>query len=204
MGVFKDSYDVIKDLLIEAKKLKNLDFIEMVLDIQERFFELRKENDEMKSLNKEQLNQINELKKDLLRLNQIEQENYDLKQKIASYDKSKDLSFLQQTISSKYTEYTLLYTSSTPLIKTTVEEQIGEIFYYVAPKLISPKEDDKFPEIFRKNVNGVYSYLESDLVGKLKAKFLEFKLIEIIDKANKSFVQLTEFGKQVLNNLNRL
>ena len=37
MGAIKDTYDIIKDLLSEAKKLKKFEFVEMVLEIQQRF-----------------------------------------------------------------------------------------------------------------------------------------------------------------------
>lgn len=205
MGVAKDSYDIIKDLLSEAKKLRNLEFVEMVSDIQQRFFELNKENVDLKSINSDQARQIGELKNSLSNFDKIKNENEELKKKILIFDKSNDLSFLDQMITTKYIEHRTFYASSMPPpILTTLEETIGDIYYCVAPKLISPREDDKFSEIFRKSVNGTYSYLISDLVGKLKAKFLEFELIEIIDKANKPFIQLTDFGKKVLNTLNKL
>lgn len=205
MGVAKDSYDIIKDLLSEAKKLRNLEFVEMVSDIQQRFFELNKENVDLKSINSDQARQIGELKNSLSNFDKIKNENEELKKKILIFDKSNDLSFLDQMITTKYIEYRTFYASSMPpSIITTLEETIGDIYYCVAPKLISPREDDKFSEIFRKSVHGTYSYLISDLVGKLKAKFLEFELIEIIDKANKPFIQLTDFGKKVLNTLNKL
>lgn len=53
MSAFKDFYDVLKDLIGLAKKGKNQEVVSMALDLQEKFFELREENDELNSKIKE-------------------------------------------------------------------------------------------------------------------------------------------------------
>lgn len=50
MSSFKDFYDILKDLISLAKKTKNQEVVLMALDLQEKFFELREDND---SLNEE-------------------------------------------------------------------------------------------------------------------------------------------------------
>ena len=47
MGAFKDTYDIIKDLLKAAKNVQNQEVVQLAMDLQEKFFELREENDEL-------------------------------------------------------------------------------------------------------------------------------------------------------------
>lgn len=47
MGTFKDAYDIIKDLLQAAKHVQNQEVVQLALDLQEKFFELREENDDL-------------------------------------------------------------------------------------------------------------------------------------------------------------
>ena len=54
MGAFKDTYDIIKDLLKAAKAVQNQEVVQLAMDLQEKFFELREDNqnllDEVKAL----------------------------------------------------------------------------------------------------------------------------------------------------------
>lgn len=45
MGVFKDIYDIIKDLLKAAKDVQNQDVVQLAMNLQEKFFELREDNE---------------------------------------------------------------------------------------------------------------------------------------------------------------
>lgn len=47
MGTFKDAYDIIKDLLQAAKHVQNQEVVQLALDLQEKFFELREDNDNL-------------------------------------------------------------------------------------------------------------------------------------------------------------
>ena len=63
MSAFKDFYDVLKDLIGLAKKAQNQEVVSMALDLQEKFFELREENDELNSKIKELTEKLNDLEK---------------------------------------------------------------------------------------------------------------------------------------------
>ncbi|MDO9629786.1 MAG: hypothetical protein Q7I99_07770, partial [Acholeplasmataceae bacterium] len=130
-------------------------------------------------------------------------ENSELKEELSLFQKLRDVTFLDKKIQTKYIQYRTIHSSGMPpLVKTTLEETIRDVYYYIAPKLLSPIEDSKFREIFYKTVNETYSYLDDIIVGQLKAKFLEHNLIQIIDKANKNYIQLTIYGQEVLNKIN--
>lgn len=206
MGTIKDTYDIIKELLNEAKKLKNFDFVEMVMDIQQRFFDLNSENQKLKATNQEKdviISQLSPLKS---KVDSLMVENIKLKEKIASVDKLEDLSFLENDVETHYKQIVYVFTSNSPdPLENTLRESIKDIYYFVAPKLLAPIEDTKFSELFNKSVNGTFSYLDSKIVGKLKAKFLEYKLIEIKEFSKQpAKIQLTEFGREVLNKINKL
>ena len=206
MGAVKDTYDIIKDLIKEAKKLKNYEFVERAIDIQQRFFDLNSENQDLKNKVKELNISVNELTNKQKDFEVLRKENAILQEKLTSIIKSNDLSFLDSEITTHYTEYRMIYVSGMKsAIKNTIKEIIKDIFYFVAPKLLAPVEDSKFSELFNKSVNGTYSYLDSKIVGQLKAKFLEHKLIEIKETPKQpTKIQLTEFGQEVLNKINAL
>lgn len=204
MGAVKDTYDIIKDLLKEAKKLRNNDFVEKVLDIQQSFFDLRNQNQQLKEKIIEQEKHINQLANIQKELEALKDENVQLKVKLASYEKAEDLSFLDQVITCEYTEKHVVYYSDMPAsIVNKTNETLKEIYMSIAPKLLTPKNDKDFDTLFEKNVNGTYSYLDEKSVGKIKAKFLQHNLIEINNAIKgKVELQLTEIGRQVLNKLN--
>ncbi len=206
MGAIKDTYDIIKDLLSEAKKLKKFEFVEMVLEIQQRFFDLNSENQEMKSKINEQEKILEQLPSLHKQMEVIIKENQILKDNLSKFEANDDLSFLDQNISLKYTEMHYVYTSNMPpSIVNTVNETLKEIYLSIAPELLTPKDDVEFETLFQKTVNGTFSYLDGATIGKIKAKFLQHQLIEIKDLSNGSIkIQLTDFGKQVLNKLNDL
>jgi hypothetical protein len=206
MGTIKDAYDIIKDLLNEAKKLKNFDFVEMVMDIQQKFFDLNNENQKLKTANQEKDLIITQLSIIKDQVDSLKMENSKLKSKITLIEKLDDLSFLENEIETQYKEIVYFYTSNSPdPIENTLKESIKDIYYFVAPKLLTPSEDSKFLELFNKSVNGTYSSLDSKIVGKLKAKFMEYKLIEIKETPKQpTKIQLSEFGREVLNKINEL
>lgn len=53
--IFKDTYEIIKTLLQAAKKVKNQEVVQLAMDLQEKFFELRENNENL-------VNEIKELK----------------------------------------------------------------------------------------------------------------------------------------------
>lgn len=63
MSAFKDFYDVLKDLIGLAKKVQNQEVVSLALDLQEKFFELREENDGLNSKIKELTEKLNDLEK---------------------------------------------------------------------------------------------------------------------------------------------
>ena len=63
MSGFKDFYDVLKDLIVLAKKAKNQEVISLAMDLQEKFFELREENDNLNNQIIELQQKIEDLKK---------------------------------------------------------------------------------------------------------------------------------------------
>ena len=56
MSTFKDVYEVLKDLITLAKKTKNQEVVSLALDLQEKFFELREENENLN----EKIKKLNE------------------------------------------------------------------------------------------------------------------------------------------------
>ena len=72
MGTFKDAYDIIKDLLQAAKHVQNQEVVQLALNLQEKFFELREDNDNL-------LMQIAELKKRIDSLEEAKVKETDIK-----------------------------------------------------------------------------------------------------------------------------
>ena len=62
MGAFKDTYDIIKDLLKAAKAVQNQEVVQLAMDLQEKFFELREDNEELIQKIKSLEAQISDLK----------------------------------------------------------------------------------------------------------------------------------------------
>ena len=52
MSTFKDAYDILKDLISEAKKLNNQEMISLSMAVQEKLFELKDELETIKDENK--------------------------------------------------------------------------------------------------------------------------------------------------------
>lgn len=61
MGAFKDTYDIIKDLLKAAKTVQNQEVVQLAMDLQEKFFELREDNDDLEQKIKKLEARISEL-----------------------------------------------------------------------------------------------------------------------------------------------
>ena len=72
MGSFKDFYDILKDLISLARKVKNQEVISLAMDLQEKFFELREDNDELNNQIKELNQKIEDLEKANILENDIE------------------------------------------------------------------------------------------------------------------------------------
>lgn len=62
MGTIKDVYDVLKDLMSEAKKLKNQEMITLAMDLQSMFFDFKEEIETTKEENKLLKAEIEQLK----------------------------------------------------------------------------------------------------------------------------------------------
>lgn len=71
MGAFKDTYDIIKDLMKAARAVQNQEVVQLAMDLQEKFFELREDNDNL-------LKKIKELELKITSLEQIETTENDL------------------------------------------------------------------------------------------------------------------------------
>lgn len=204
MGAVKDTYDIIKDLLSEARKLKNYEFADMVLDIQQRFFDLNNENQELKRDNIEKEKTIHDLSDIKTQFENLKFDYDRLQESLTLMNRADDLSFLETEIVVNYTEYVYIF-SDRPLIKNSVKEKIKDIFYRIAPNLFSSIDEITFVQLFQREVNGTYSVMDDNMIGKIKAKLIEYNLIEIINAAKgASKVKLTEFGQQVLNKINQL
>ena len=71
MSIFKDAYDIIKDLVKLAKESGNQEMATKVVDIQEKFFDIREEMEELKDENRKlkdtiaRMHNDEELEKDL-------------------------------------------------------------------------------------------------------------------------------------------
>lgn len=61
MGAFKDTYDIIKDLLKAAKAVQNQEVVQLAMDLQEKFFELREDNDALEQKIKKLESRISDL-----------------------------------------------------------------------------------------------------------------------------------------------
>jgi len=48
MGNIKDIYDILKDLVSQARKIKNQEVLDLAMDLQERYFDFREENENLK------------------------------------------------------------------------------------------------------------------------------------------------------------
>lgn len=62
MGVIKDAYDLLKDLMQEAKRIKNQEMVNMAMDLQSMFFDIKEEIENVKDENKELKEEIKMLK----------------------------------------------------------------------------------------------------------------------------------------------
>lgn len=204
MGAVKDTYDIIKDLLGEARKLKNYEFVDMVLDIQQRFFDLNNENQELKRDNKEKERTIHDLSDIKIQFENLKFDYDKLQESLTLANRVDDLSFLETEIVVNYTEYVYMF-SDRPLIKNSIKEKIKDIFYRIAPDLFSPIDEAMFVQLFQREINGTYSAMDDNMIGRIKAKLIEYDLIEIINAAKgTSKFKLTQFGQQVLNRINQL
>lgn len=63
MGTFKDIYDVLKDLMSEAKRLKNQEMISLAMDLQSMLFDFKEEIENIKEENNNLRREIEGLKK---------------------------------------------------------------------------------------------------------------------------------------------
>ncbi len=63
MSAFQNFYDVLKELIKLAKQVRNQEVVDLALDLQEKFFELREENDELNYKIKELVDKLNDLEK---------------------------------------------------------------------------------------------------------------------------------------------
>lgn len=62
MGTVKDAYEILKDLILEAKKLKSQEMIALSMDVQEKLFDLKEEMENLKEENKELNKQLEQIK----------------------------------------------------------------------------------------------------------------------------------------------
>lgn len=70
MGAFKDTYDIIKDLLKAAKAVQNQEVVQLAMDLQEKFFELREDNEKLLDEIKDLKTKLSDMEKaDLLEEN---------------------------------------------------------------------------------------------------------------------------------------
>ena len=60
---FSDVYNGLKDLISLAKKIKNQEIVELSLQLQEQFFELREDNENLNNKIKDLSEEIKNLKK---------------------------------------------------------------------------------------------------------------------------------------------
>ena len=72
MGAFKDIYDTIKELLNIAKAAQNQEVVQLAMDLQENFFELRENNEKILAENKELKAKLEDLEKAVLKEESIE------------------------------------------------------------------------------------------------------------------------------------
>lgn len=72
MGAFKDTYEIIKDLLKAAKTVQNQEVVQLAMDLQEKFFELREDNEKLLGEIKELKTKLSDLEKADLQEDQIE------------------------------------------------------------------------------------------------------------------------------------
>ena len=63
MGTFKDAYDILKDLMALAKKLKNQEMVSLAMDVQEKMFDLKEEIEALKDENKGLKEEVETIKK---------------------------------------------------------------------------------------------------------------------------------------------
>ena len=71
MGTFKDLYDILKDLIKEAKALKSQEMISLSMDVQEKLFEFKEEAENLKDENKRLKKEIKNLKQSTIDENDI-------------------------------------------------------------------------------------------------------------------------------------
>ncbi len=62
MGTIKDVYEILKDLMKEAKRLKNQEMISLAMDLQSMFFDFKEEIESVKDENKTLQEEIKKLK----------------------------------------------------------------------------------------------------------------------------------------------
>ncbi len=66
MGTFKDLYDILKDLIQEAKKLKNQEIVLLSTEVQAKLFDFKEEIEDLKDENKKLKEEIKSLKKPII------------------------------------------------------------------------------------------------------------------------------------------
>lgn len=62
MGNIKDIYDILKDLIGQARKLKNQEVIDLAMDLQSLYFDFKEENENLKGENRVLKSEIERLK----------------------------------------------------------------------------------------------------------------------------------------------
>jgi hypothetical protein len=183
-SIWKDSSDLMGKVAIAIMQAKN--------EIKRPGWH-RGNDDENERLNKEiiTLQKENEDLRSKLTLGNIDDKNNDF-----------DKLFREQKIELHYTERVLMFTSNTVVNRKTIIVTLEELFKFVSLRLTGVKKITEFEEAISRYQTGYYVNTQDALI--VRNRFEQLGLIEsFIGKDDIEKIRLTDFGKQMMNELNK-
>lgn len=137
----------------------------------------------------------------------LQKENEDLQNKLLlvnvdGQNDNFDSMFREQKIELHYTERVLIFTSNTVVNKKTITTTLEELFKFVSLRLTGVKKIPEFEDAVSGYQSGYYVNTQDALI--VRNRFEQLGLIEsFIGKDDIEKIRLTDFGKQMMNELNK-
>lgn len=136
----------------------------------------------------------------------LQAENEVLRKQISSDGISKkgvdfEEAFYGKEIILHFTEKVLIFTSNTVIDKKTVKTTLDDLFKFVSLRITGIKKILEFKEAISSFQGGYYVNEQDALI--VRNKFEQLNLIEsFIGKDDVEMIKLTDFGKEIMNELN--
>jgi len=183
-SIWKDDTDLMGKVAIAIMKAKN--------EIKRPGWH-RGNDDEREKLIKEitVLQKENETLRDKLHLVNVDGKNDDF-----------DIMFREEKIELHYTERVLVFTSNTVINRITITTTLEELFKFVSLRLTGINKIHEFEETISAYRSGYHVNTQDALI--VRNRFEQLGLIEsFIGKDEIEKIRLTDFGKQMMNELNK-